>query len=51
MGFFVMAFSALVGIGLVVGGFVLGRRNRRWIALGVPGVLLLAVAVWLGMPQ
>lgn len=51
MGFVIMLFSAILGLALIVVGGVSGRRDRRLLLLWVPGIILIAIAVWLGWPK
>ena len=51
MGFFIMVFSALLGLGLLVLGISLGKKDRRWFAICVLGAASVAFAIWLGLPK
>ena len=49
MGFWIMAFAALLGLALIVRGFVLGKKDKRWFVLCILGAASLALAVWLAI--
>ena len=49
MGFWIMVFAALLGLGLIVRGLVLGEKDKRWFVLCVLGAASLALAVWLAI--
>ncbi|WP_390135223.1 hypothetical protein [Bifidobacterium apicola] len=49
MGFWIMVFAALLGLALIVRGFVLGKKDKRWFALCILGAASLAFAVWLAI--
>ncbi|WP_198200182.1 hypothetical protein [Bifidobacterium apousia] len=49
MGFWIMVFAALLGLALIVRGFVLSKKDKRWFALCILGVASLTFAVWLAI--
>lgn len=51
MGFYIMLFSAILGVILLVVGIRLSRKNKWFFALSALGVISMAIAVWLGLPK
>ena len=49
MGFWIMVFAALLGLALIVRGFVLGKKDKRWFALCILGAASMTFAVWLAI--
>ena len=52
MGFFIMLFSAIIGLALIIYGFLCIKSHKiRSIASIIIGVALVIIAIWLGMPK
>ena len=51
MCFWVMIFSALVGIILTILGISKQKENKTWIISSIIGVVLILYAIWLGFPK
>lgn len=51
MGFFVMIFSMLIGIVLIVSGTFHRKKNKLWNYAILSGIILVMFAVWLGLPK
>ena len=51
MGFFAMVGSSLLGLILLVLGGMRVKNNKAWTISILTGLVLLAIAVWLGWPK
>ena len=51
MGFWIMIFSAVLGIALIALGTTKVQHNKIWIASIVIGICSFAFAVWLALPH
>lgn len=51
MGFFVMVFSMIIGIALLVTGIVIRKSNKMWIASVTCGIVFIILSIWLGLPK
>lgn len=51
MGFFIMLFSAIIGISLIVVGATRKMGNQWRFLTVLLGIIFMVLAVWLGMPK
>lgn len=51
MGFFIMLFSAIIGIILIITGITRKIGNQWRFLMVLLGIIFMALAVWLGMPK
>lgn len=54
MGFFVMVFSAIIGVFLIAFGFsrAKNKKSKPWSIVAISiGIALVLFAIWLGLPK